>query len=83
MSIIVENGVSIESEIDCWCGFKAQFHHTSGSQRKDGKLTAWYKCRSSHATPIDVNYKSSVKEEVKKKKEKKKNGKEKKTKVPT
>jgi hypothetical protein len=84
MTTIVENGIKIESEIDCWCGFKAHFHHTSGIQRKDGKLTVWYKCRSSHATSIDVNYKSTIpKESIKKKKEKKKDGKEKETKVST
>jgi len=71
-----------EEEIDCWCGYKAIYHHTSTANRKDGKITVWYKCSDKHMTPLDVNYRSVTKEPIKKKKEKK-DGKAKKTEVPT
>lgn len=72
-----------EKEIDCWCGFKANYHHTSSANRKDGKITVWYKCSDKHMTPIDVNYKSSVKETPKKKKKEKRDGKTKEAEMPT
>jgi hypothetical protein len=80
---ITVNSLNIDDEIDCWCGFKALFHHSSRSCREDGKITVWYKCSNNHKTSVDINYKSTVKEPVKKKKKEKKDGKTKKTEVPT
>jgi len=77
------NGSNIEEEIDCWCGFKSKYHHFSRFSRKDGKLTIWYKCNDSHRTPVDINYKSTVKEKPIKVKKEKKYGKTKETEVPT
>ena len=85
MVVIVKNGVKIESEIECWCGFSASLHHTSGTIRKDGKISVWYKCRNNHMTALDLNYNSSNIKEPKKneKKVKKKDGKKKSSEVPT
>ena len=55
-----ECGIDIDDNIQCWCGFKSSFHHSSTSRRKDGKITMWYKCRNNHITPIDVNYKNPI-----------------------
>ena len=67
-----ECGVDIEPEIDCWCGFKSIFHHTSRFSRRDGKITIWYKCRNSHMSSVDVPYKAGFVEKPKKTKKVKK-----------
>jgi len=73
--------IDVDGETICWCGFKSLFHHISSANRKDGKITVWYKCSDGHRTFIDVNYKA-IKQKPSKKKEKK-NAKTKETEVPT
>ena len=78
-----ECGIDIDDNIQCWCGFKSSFHHSSTSRRKDGKITMWYKCRNNHITPIDVNYKNPIQIVKKKTKKEKKNGIKSKKEMPT
>jgi len=71
MTTIRECGLDIPSEVICWCGDVAPYHHVSGGLRRDGKITVWYKCPKGHKYNVDMNYKSIPKPMETKKKEKK------------
>lgn len=74
--------VNIEEETICWCGLTSRFHHISSANRRDGKITVWYKCSDKHRTFMDVNYKA-IKQKSPKKKKEKKNAKTKEAEMPT
>ena len=73
MNPLKNGGVNFPSEIICYCGETAEYHHTTDGRRRDGKITIWYKCPNDHRCSLDVVYKSSIKPiENRKQKEKKK-----------